>query len=97
MKQKLRDYDFSMIVEQATSEQMDRINDAFVEAVEKENLVCGGGCKPIEEYRTTTEEEKHQSLKMKMIYGFVDSIVAKGTTGLLSDDLTAISFNRRDT
>ena len=44
-----QDYDFSMVVEQATEEQMDRINDAFVKAVEKEGLSCGGGFKPLEE------------------------------------------------
>lgn len=44
-----KDYDFSMVVEQATSEQMDRINNAFIGAVEREGLSCGGGYKLLED------------------------------------------------
>ena len=41
------DWDFSFIVEQATAEQMDKINNAFLKAVEKEGLYCGGGYREV--------------------------------------------------
>ena len=42
MKKK-RIWEFSWAVEKVTEEQADRIADAFIEAVEKEGAVCGGG------------------------------------------------------
>jgi len=35
------------VVAGATSEQMDRIVDAFIDAVEKEGLYCGGSFHPV--------------------------------------------------
>lgn len=41
-----RDWHFDHIVERASTEQMHRILDAFIDAVEKEGLYCGGGLHP---------------------------------------------------
>ena len=45
----MNNFDFSFIIEKATIEQVERINDAFLKAVEKEGLFCGGGYKPVED------------------------------------------------
>ena len=41
------EWHFDHIVAGATSEQMDRIVDAFIDAVEKEGLYCGGSFHPV--------------------------------------------------
>lgn len=41
------EWHFDHIVQGATEEKMDRIWDAFIVAVEKEGLVCGGGYHPM--------------------------------------------------
>ena len=41
------DWHFDHVVQDATTEQMDRIVDAFIDAVEKEGLYCGGSFHPV--------------------------------------------------
>lgn len=41
------DRHFDHAIQAATPEQMDRIVEAFIDAVEKEGLYCGGGFHPV--------------------------------------------------
>jgi hypothetical protein len=46
-KAKKGEWHISHVVENATEEKMNRIWDAFIDAVEKEGLYCGGGMHPL--------------------------------------------------
>jgi hypothetical protein len=46
-KTKKGEWHISHVVANATEEKMNRIWDAFIDAVEKEGLYCGGGMHPL--------------------------------------------------
>ncbi len=49
---------FDHVIQDATAEQMDRIADAFINAVEKEDLYCGGGFHPVGFCQACKEEDE---------------------------------------
>lgn len=48
---------FDHVIQHATPEQMDRIVDVFIEAVEKEGLYCGGGFHPVGRCQACRQED----------------------------------------
>lgn len=58
-----RDWHFDHIVERAATEQMHRILDAFIDAVEKEGLYCGGGLHPIGGCESCKDEDEAAARK----------------------------------
>ena len=54
---------FSQVVENATMQQMDRILKAFIAAVEKEKLFCGGGFHALNFPRESVKPGKEKTSK----------------------------------
>jgi hypothetical protein len=51
------DWHFDHVVQNASAEQTDRIWDAFIDAVEKEGLYCGGGLHPVGRCKACKDED----------------------------------------